>query len=783
MRGSAWQIVLQTEHGELAGQFARAWAPRPEPFGSLEIVARRHDDGWFVWEQRPEPRPRRPAGELPRRAGAAAPRVLPRRDRGRHGRGRLCRADPVDARSGHLQVPLRVPVRPAHALRRRRRRRRPRASSPIRRTPTRSAWPRSASTRTRPGRGYKLLQVWDRLSLYSCLQDLAAPQPMRIEPTPYGGAEIPLDLVPLGPGRVGVEPYVFGDSPRRVPLRAPFRPQTRVGQRGGLPPRLLRRADRIGGADDGAGVSLANDTGEGPHGPSRPPDHERDRRARRRARRAVPRRAGHGDRSRQPAHRLDRGERRCRSRPRGAHDRRLRDAAAPRPDQHAQPPLPEPRQGHGRRDVPPPVGRDADPPDRRRDDARRVLPRRPARLPRGDPQRHHRAHGLHVRRARTSRCTARSCAPCATPASAASSGAPRATSIPTAAGATPGTCRSTRSSTRCARSRASSRAGCPVPSVLPAPGTMRTMTVGGLIRVKEYALAEGCQITIHMGEHTEERETSIDRWGIGAFHKGEEIGFLGPQVVAAHCVKLDRDELEIVARTGTQVSYNPVCNMYLGNGFAPVAATCSSWASTSASPATAAPAATPRTCSRCCKYGVLPAQGRGAGSARVQRPRRAARSRPWAAPRRSGSAADLGALEVGRLADMFLFDPLPAQDGADARPDLDAGLRRLAVERPHRDRRRQRGARRRAASRTSTRTRSCARCTSARSRWPSASARSGSCAVVASRRSTTTASARRRVRATARAGEAGAADPRPISADGFGGPPSGPPDTEPQRLV
>ena len=92
-----------------------------------------------------------------------------------------------------------------------------------------------------------------------------------------------------------------------------------------------------------------------------------------------------------------------------------------------------------------------------------------------------------------------------------------------------------------------------MPSVLPAPGTMRTMTVGGLIRVKEYALAEGCQITIHMGEHTEERETSIDRWGIGAFQKGEEIGFLGPQVVAAHCVKLDRDDLEVIARTGTQV--------------------------------------------------------------------------------------------------------------------------------------------------------------------------------------------------------------------------------------
>ena len=51
--GDAWHIVLQTEHGELAGRFAREWAPRPEPFDSLLTVARRHDDGWFIWERGP----------------------------------------------------------------------------------------------------------------------------------------------------------------------------------------------------------------------------------------------------------------------------------------------------------------------------------------------------------------------------------------------------------------------------------------------------------------------------------------------------------------------------------------------------------------------------------------------------------------------------------------------------------------------------------------------------------------------------------------------------------
>ena len=140
--------------------------------------------------------------------------------------------------------------------------------------------------------------------------------------------------------------------------------------------------------------------------------------------------------------------------------------------------------------------------------------------------------------------------------------------------------------------------GLPVSSVLPAPGTMRTMTVDGLLQVKEWALAEGSQITIHMGEHTEERETSIDRWGIGAFHKGEEIGFLGPDVVAAHCVKLDEAELEIVARTGTQVSYNPVSNAYLGNGIAPITRMLELGIDVSLATRRRCLLRTPRTCSR-----------------------------------------------------------------------------------------------------------------------------------------------------------------------------------------
>ena len=77
------------------------------------------------------------------------------------------------------------------------------------------------------------------------------------------------------------------------------------------------------------------------------------------------------------------------------------------------------------------------------------------------------------------------------------------------------------------------------PSALPAPGNPRTMTTEGLIRVTEYALAQGCLVTTHLAEYDAERGEGSERWGMSTIAKLEEIGFLGPQLVAAHCAILD----------------------------------------------------------------------------------------------------------------------------------------------------------------------------------------------------------------------------------------------------
>ena len=52
--GATWQVVLQPEHAELSAELAKAWrdvGPRHE---SVVVAARRHDDGWAVWERSPQ---------------------------------------------------------------------------------------------------------------------------------------------------------------------------------------------------------------------------------------------------------------------------------------------------------------------------------------------------------------------------------------------------------------------------------------------------------------------------------------------------------------------------------------------------------------------------------------------------------------------------------------------------------------------------------------------------------------------------------------------------------
>ena len=91
-----------------------------------------------------------------------------------------------------------------------------------------------------------------------------------------------------------------------------------------------------------------------------------------------------------------------------------------------------------------------------------------------------------------------------------------------------------------------------------------------LVKVRELADEYGIGIHIHVGETQKEINDSLDERGLRPFEYLEKIGFLGPDVVAAHCVWLSDNEIEIIKKHGVKVSHNPCSNMKLASGIAPV---------------------------------------------------------------------------------------------------------------------------------------------------------------------------------------------------------------------
>ena len=91
-----------------------------------------------------------------------------------------------------------------------------------------------------------------------------------------------------------------------------------------------------------------------------------------------------------------------------------------------------------------------------------------------------------------------------------------------------------------------------------------------LIKVRELADKHNIGIHIHVSETQKEINDSLEEKGLRPFEYLEKIGFLGPDVVAAHCVWLSDNEIEIIKKHDVKVSHNPCSNMKLASGVCPV---------------------------------------------------------------------------------------------------------------------------------------------------------------------------------------------------------------------
>lgn len=103
------------------------------------------------------------------------------------------------------------------------------------------------------------------------------------------------------------------------------------------------------------------------------------------------------------------------------------------------------------------------------------------------------------------------------------------------------------------------------------PHSCYTASVDLLERVRKEANKYDVGIHIHMNETLKEiNDVGEAHDNKRPFELLDSIGFLGDDVVAAHCVWLDENGMKLIKDNGVSVSHNPCSNMKLASGSAPV---------------------------------------------------------------------------------------------------------------------------------------------------------------------------------------------------------------------
>ncbi|HPT78775.1 MAG TPA: amidohydrolase [Candidatus Atribacteria bacterium] len=87
---------------------------------------------------------------------------------------------------------------------------------------------------------------------------------------------------------------------------------------------------------------------------------------------------------------------------------------------------------------------------------------------------------------------------------------------------------------------------------------------------KGMAEKHGVGIHIHLSETEQEVRDCIREHGCTPVRLLMELGLFDLPVLAAHCVHLNDEDIEILAESGVRVSHNPSSNLKLSSGFAPV---------------------------------------------------------------------------------------------------------------------------------------------------------------------------------------------------------------------
>ena len=90
--------------------------------------------------------------------------------------------------------------------------------------------------------------------------------------------------------------------------------------------------------------------------------------------------------------------------------------------------------------------------------------------------------------------------------------------------------------------------------------------------VAQYARDKGLGMHVHVSETRSEHEECKQRWGKTPIRTLDQYGVWDVRAIAAHCVWTEEDDWALMAEKGVTCVHNPVSNLKLGSGVAPIPA-------------------------------------------------------------------------------------------------------------------------------------------------------------------------------------------------------------------
>jgi 5-methylthioadenosine/S-adenosylhomocysteine deaminase len=91
-----------------------------------------------------------------------------------------------------------------------------------------------------------------------------------------------------------------------------------------------------------------------------------------------------------------------------------------------------------------------------------------------------------------------------------------------------------------------------------------------LEEVGEFAKAKDVLVHIHISETIDENKQIQEKYGVSPTQFLKQTGILDNKIIAAHCIHLNNQDLQIFKQKEIAVSYNPISNLKLVSGIMPM---------------------------------------------------------------------------------------------------------------------------------------------------------------------------------------------------------------------